>query len=53
LIIRLRSESRLAQARATNHGITKFAGIIDLPLIVYGDELIKHHDLIYSTTKKF
>jgi hypothetical protein len=27
-------------------GTTKFAGIIDLPLIVYGDELIKHHDLI-------
>jgi hypothetical protein len=32
---------------------TKFAGIIDIPLIVYGDELIKHHDLTYSTTKKF
>jgi hypothetical protein len=34
-------------------GITVFAGIIDLPLIIYGDELINHHDLIYSTTKKF
>jgi hypothetical protein len=33
--------------------ITRFAGIIDLPFIVYGDELIKHHGLIYSTAKKF
>jgi hypothetical protein len=34
-------------------GITLFPGIIDLPFIIYGDELMKHQDLIYSTTKKF
>jgi hypothetical protein len=31
-------------------GITLFPDIIDLPFIFYRDELIKHQDLIYSTT---